>query len=227
MIISNGWYANGRRMAEGVGNAAVIIPFMTRQYEASTNCKLERKNLLLTLAISRTNFLRTLLTLRSFAVKFAQQTGVPIVPVMMQQDYTPHGWLGLLTAGLLWTPLHEKSSLEENADALLHQIMLTLSPDANLQPEELQVASEAADGADFSVSDLRDELQRLEQEVALSSSQPKQGNQGGGPAVVPASVPDLPRGILVTQSMTELLAHLTSSDKNRVALGTVGRVRMR
>ena len=53
-------------MAEGVGNAAVIIPFMTEQYEASTNCKLE--------------------------LKFSQQTGVPIVPVMMQKDYKPQGW---------------------------------------------------------------------------------------------------------------------------------------
>ena len=137
----------------------------------------------------------------------------------MQQDYMPRGWLGLLTAGLLWTPLHEKSSLEDNVDALLNQIRRTLAPDADLQPEELQVGSHAADGTDFSVTDLRDELQRLkqEQEATASSLQANQGNQSSGQAKVPASVPDLPRGILVTQSMEELLTHLTTGDKNRVA----------
>eukprot|EP01043_Picozoa_sp_COSAG02_P085294 COSAG02_NODE_22965_length_734_cov_0.954331_1_plen_134_part_10 len=134
---------------------------------------------------------------------------------MMQQDYMPRGWLGLLTAGLLWTPLHEKSSLEGNVDALLHQIRRTLAPEADFQPDELQVGSHAADGADFSVSDLRDELQRLkqEQEATTSISEANPGDRGGGPAVVPASVPALPRGILVTPSMEELLAHLTTGDK--------------
>ena len=32
-----------RRMAEGIGNAAVVVPFMSEKYESSTNCKLELK----------------------------------------------------------------------------------------------------------------------------------------------------------------------------------------
>jgi hypothetical protein len=74
-------------MAEGVGNAAVIIPFMTEQYEASTNCKLE--------------------------LKFSQQTGVPIVPVLMQKDYNPRGWLGLLTgATIVRCRVHSSVAIE-------------------------------------------------------------------------------------------------------------------
>ena len=34
---------NTRRMAEGIGNAAVVVPFMSEKYESSTNCKLELK----------------------------------------------------------------------------------------------------------------------------------------------------------------------------------------
>ena len=30
-------------MAEGIGNAAVVVPFMSEKYESSTNCKLELK----------------------------------------------------------------------------------------------------------------------------------------------------------------------------------------
>ena len=35
-------------------------------------------------------------------VQFAQQNSVPIVPVMMQENWRPSEWLGLITAGLLW-----------------------------------------------------------------------------------------------------------------------------
>ena len=51
-------------MAEGVQHAAVIVCFMSQQYEDSKNCALE--------------------------LKFAAQTGVPIVPVMVQSDFTAY-----------------------------------------------------------------------------------------------------------------------------------------
>ena len=44
-------------MAEGVQGAACVLCFMSKKYQQSENCKLE--------------------------LKFARQTGVPIVPVMM------------------------------------------------------------------------------------------------------------------------------------------------
>ena len=47
-------------MAEGVQGAACIICFMTQAYQDSANCKLE--------------------------LKFAQQSGVPIIPVMIQRE---------------------------------------------------------------------------------------------------------------------------------------------
>ena len=62
----------------------VAIPFMTKAYENSENCALE--------------------------LKLAKQTGIPIVPVMMAPGYTASGWLGLLTAGSLWTPMHDKAT---------------------------------------------------------------------------------------------------------------------
>ena len=60
-------------MAAGVQGAACVICFMTPAYQDSANCKLE--------------------------LKFAQQSGVPVLPVMMAADYTPSGWLGIITAG--------------------------------------------------------------------------------------------------------------------------------
>jgi hypothetical protein len=46
---------------------------MTKAYQSSGNCKLE--------------------------LKFAQQSGVPILPVKMEDTFTASGWLGILTAG--------------------------------------------------------------------------------------------------------------------------------
>ena len=168
-------------MAEGVGNAVVVVPFMTDKYESSINCKLE--------------------------LQFSQQTGVPICPVMMQADYSPRGWLGLLTAGILWTPMYDKASLEQNVDGLVRQIKLAVAPDA--EQAQVQGISEAPD---FSVEDLRDELDRLKDQ----NDQTVSVKQKSGQALVPAPVPELPRGVLVTQSMEALLLHLTSSDKSRI-----------
>lgn len=58
MDISGGMHADlYDSMAEGVRNAACVICFMSKMYEKSDNCALE--------------------------LKFAKQSGVPIVPVMM------------------------------------------------------------------------------------------------------------------------------------------------
>ena len=69
-------------MAEGVTNAACLVCFMTQAYQDSANCALE--------------------------LKFARQSGVPIVPVMMEapdssgRRWKAGGWLGVITAGSLW-----------------------------------------------------------------------------------------------------------------------------
>ena len=55
-------------MAEAVQGAGVVICFMSRKYQTSDNCKLE--------------------------LKFAAQTGVPIVPVMMEDRWKASDWLG-------------------------------------------------------------------------------------------------------------------------------------
>eukprot|EP01049_Picozoa_sp_SAG25_P003136 SAG25_NODE_176_length_12787_cov_14.980060_1_plen_81_part_10 len=55
--------------------------------------------------------------------KFAKQSGIETIPVVMQGGgWTPSGWLGLLLAGMLWTPLHEEASFESNVRLLHGQI---------------------------------------------------------------------------------------------------------
>ena len=45
---------------------------------------------------------------------------------MMEPDFTPSGWLGILTAGLLWTPLWNPSSFEADLDSIVKQILLAV-----------------------------------------------------------------------------------------------------
>ena len=85
-------------MAEGVSNASVVVSFMSQKYQDSPNCMLE--------------------------AKFAKQSGVEIVPVIMQGGgWKATSWLGLVTAGSLWTPLFEEENFETNVRMLHEQLL--------------------------------------------------------------------------------------------------------
>ena len=84
-------------MANAVSNACVVVCFMSEKYQQSANCMLE--------------------------VKFAKQSGVGMIPVMMEgSGWRPSGWLGLITAGSLWVRLSDESQFEENIRQLYGQI---------------------------------------------------------------------------------------------------------
>ena len=63
-------------MAEGVDGCKAIVCFMTQKYQESKNCKRE--------------------------LTYADQQDKEIIPCMAQDDYKAQGWLGIVTAGLLW-----------------------------------------------------------------------------------------------------------------------------
>ena len=58
-------------MSEGVQGAAVVLCFMSSAYQDSENCRLE--------------------------LKFAKQSGVPVIPIMLEDPasgWRATGWLG-------------------------------------------------------------------------------------------------------------------------------------
>ena len=88
-------------MAQGVSNAAVVVAFMTQRYQDSENCKLE--------------------------LKYAKQKKIPIIPALMQGNgWRASEWLGVLTAGALWTPLYDASTMQQNLQSLIDQELLLL-----------------------------------------------------------------------------------------------------
>ena len=182
-------------MARGVGNAAVVVPFLTEKYEKSKNCALE--------------------------LKFCVQTGVPVVSVMMQGGgWVAGGWLGLLTAGILWTPMHDPSTLEENVDGLVRQIQLALAPTLANNADVAGHATDIQDPRheqppDFSAQELRDELNRLKSDQEQLVPHVSRATKGQA-AVIPPVVPDLPAGVLVTDGMQELLQQLMETRSPRI-----------
>ena len=75
-------------------------------------------------------------------LKFAKQSGVEMIPVMMEGGgWRPSGWLGLITAGSLWTRLSDASAFEENVRQLHGQIQQAVGA-ATL--DDLEVTTESA-----------------------------------------------------------------------------------
>eukprot|EP01050_Picozoa_sp_SAG11_P013285 SAG11_NODE_1540_length_4722_cov_2.812243_3_plen_1121_part_00 len=170
-------------MAEGVQSATAIVCFMTFKYESSKNCALE--------------------------LKFAHQRGLPIVPAMMQEGFVASGWLGILTAGLLWTRLWNLSTFPEDIDSLVEQIVLTTDPEAE---------SSDAVSSDANADEVKSELLRLREDATVPSASQSKSSE----ALVPPLVPALPVGVLVTSEMEDLLSRLIKSDKKRLGFCGMG-----
>ncbi|XP_039654392.1 uncharacterized protein LOC120557822 [Perca fluviatilis] len=83
-------------MAAGVEEACVICPFMTPAYQASRSCKKE--------------------------LNYADSREVPVVPVMLANDWEASEWLGLITAGLLWVDFRNAENDEEHFEMRLRSL---------------------------------------------------------------------------------------------------------
>jgi hypothetical protein len=171
-------------MAEGVQNSWVLAAFMTQRYQDSQNCKLE--------------------------LKFAASTETPVVPVMLQPNWRASDWLGILTAGALWVPLHDEASIEKDIDVLYGQL-LKLAPEVSFS-----ASSDEAFQESFTLSEMRAELDNLRKEI--HSTQNSDGTpEGDKVATLPAEVPTLPVTFRFTAdmySLKRLLMSKASSDGN-------------
>ena len=73
------WWQRGTRleaMAEAVEQAACLVYGISRAYKESTNCRLE--------------------------AQYAFQQKKDMVPLMVEEGYSPNGWLGMLLGVRLW-----------------------------------------------------------------------------------------------------------------------------
>ena len=200
-------------MAEGVQGAACVICFMTQAYQDSQNCKLE--------------------------LKFAQQSGIPIIPVMMQANFTAKGWLGILTSGSIWTPMYESASVGDGINKLIAQaryLIPRMRGDDSASDTASESSDQGADGSSFDVGawgddiftldERREELERLREETAPRAESNK-GSAGTGElglalCPLPAMVPILPRGLYVTAEMERVLDAVLSDNATQIGFCGMG-----
>ena len=73
-------------MAKAVENASVVLVCVSHQYKESPNCRSE--------------------------AEYAYQLRKDIIPLMMQQNYKPDGWLGMIVGTKLWIDLRNSVNVE-------------------------------------------------------------------------------------------------------------------
>jgi hypothetical protein len=187
-------------MAQGVQKAAVLLCFMSRTYQISENCKLE--------------------------LQFARQTGTPIVPVMLEDpdEWSATGWLGVITAGMLWTPLGNASHprFDGNIDSLCGQVKIAVGYTDDGGGASTQDDEEEIDEVD--ALEVRRELDRLRSDVSLTKSEPGANTAADGElCTLPAAVPYLSADVRIANPMKALVkAVLAPTSKLRIGFHGMG-----
>jgi hypothetical protein len=176
-------------MAEGVSNASVVVCFMSQQYQESPNCMLE--------------------------LKFAKQSGIEVVPVMIQGGgWKASGWLGLVTAGSLWTPLHQEADFEENVRQLHGQVIKFIGETDQSDIDSLDV--DWVDEAKEELERLRETQTVAQSTVSMVLADPSQ------PATIPAGVPKLPARFHATSEIDYLSRLVLSTSSAAMEKPRVG-----
>ena len=188
-------------MAQGVQGAAVVVCFMSKTYQTSENCKLE--------------------------LKFAQQTGTPIVPVMMEDlstQWKPTDWLGVITAGALWIPLVAAQDFEENIASLIGQIKLAAGTSGSSASEEAASGGDERDDQAaedlFSLDEMRQELERLRADGVQPAL--RLATKSGVACPLPGVVPAMQGGLVVSDSMHVLVDTVISPASKHRRVGFWG-----
>jgi len=92
-------------MAQAIEESDLILMGVTEKYRLSANCRIEGEY--------------------SFSLK------KPIIPLMMQDNYKPTGWLGALLGSKLWFKFSCENDLQSNFDQLLHELDRNLGTPAS------------------------------------------------------------------------------------------------
>ena len=83
-------------MAKAVENASVVLICVSERYKQSPNCRSE--------------------------AEYAYQLRKDIIPLMMQRNYQPDGWLGMIVGTKLWIDFRNRYSVETGMGKLLKEL---------------------------------------------------------------------------------------------------------
>ena len=217
-------------MAEAVSSASVVVAFMSQAYQESSNCMLELKFAKQSVKAHlqppptrpflfwRKAFQQVSGCLRGRLRVFQ---GVEIIPVMMAGGgWRAGGWLGLLTAGALWTRLSGEADFEENVGQLHGQIQKVVGAAG------LDAGGDSDEGV-VSALEAKEELERLREDLVSKASLQSAAavtvlSDPDQPAMIPAGVPKLPGRFQPTGQIQELTRLVMSTTPADIAMPRVG-----
>jgi hypothetical protein len=196
-------------MAEGVENASVVVCFISQEYQDSENCQLE--------------------------LKFARQTGVPIVPVKVQADWRASGWLGIVIAGALWTAL-DANAMDSSIDAIAEAVRKAagtvgrgdqaLAASSMLQSGDQEQGASQRRGSDHDHDEVVAELARLREQLERSKQPSSQAGEAAfdpdAPAQLSLDVPQLPSDFRESSAIVSLRQLLLTGRDGGPAVSQVG-----
>ena len=83
-------------MAKAVENSSVVLICVSERYKESPNCRSE--------------------------AEYTYKLGKDIIPLMMQRNYKPEGWLGMLVGTKFWIDFHSKHLIEKGVTKLIKEL---------------------------------------------------------------------------------------------------------
>ena len=83
-------------MAKAVENSSVVLICVSERYKESPNCRSE--------------------------AEYTYKLGKDIIPLMMQRNYKPDGWLGMLVGTKFWIDFHSKHVIEQGVTKLVKEL---------------------------------------------------------------------------------------------------------
>ena len=109
-------------MAEAVENSAAVCYFITPEYETSRNCRKE--------------------------LQYADTLDIPLIPCRCRADFKPSGWLGLISAGLMWYDFRDPSepAMTTTLNKLINYIQVHI---LQLSDQRTRETSESDPSTDF------------------------------------------------------------------------------
>ena len=83
-------------MAKAVENSSVVLICVSERYKESPNCRSE--------------------------AEYTYKLGKDIIPLMMQRNYKPDGWLGMLLGTKFWIDFHSKHVVKPGVTKLIKEL---------------------------------------------------------------------------------------------------------
>ncbi len=90
---------------------------------------------------------------------YASVLGKPIIPLIMQKEYKPDGWLGLITAATLYFKFTDKYAFEQKAAELVKELETMGNLGGHL--DEVDVSTGAGHVQNWSNEDVHNWLSKL------------------------------------------------------------------